>query len=77
VLDLGGVPLIDSTAVAMLKAFVAKANAQGIDVILAAATPAVRRVFGRFGVAPPAVHFSESVDTAIARAEQKRKRLSL
>jgi SulP family sulfate permease len=77
VLDLGGVPLIDSTAVAMLKAFVAKSNAQGIDVILAAATPAVRRVFGRFGMAPPAVHFSESVDTAIARAEQKRKRLSL
>ncbi len=64
VLDLGAVPLIDSTAVAMLESFVARANARDIAVIFAATTPAVRKTLARFGIVPPHVRFAETVEAA-------------
>jgi SulP family sulfate permease len=65
VLDLEGVPLIDSTAVAMLEAFVAKASAHGVEVVFAAPTPAVRKALSHAGAAAPKARFSESVEAAM------------
>lgn len=69
ILDLGGVPLVDSTAVAMLEAFVAKARARKVSVIFASASPTVRATLSRFGIAPPNVRFSATVEAAIADAK--------
>jgi SulP family sulfate permease len=66
VLDLGGVPLIDSTAVAMLESFVAKAAGRNATVVFAAATPAVRKTLANFGMSSPHVQFAVSVDGALA-----------
>ncbi|HVY18578.1 MAG TPA: SulP family inorganic anion transporter [Bauldia sp.] len=65
VLDLGAVPLVDSTAVAMLESFVARAESRKTDVIFAAAAPAVRKTLAKFGIAPPHVRFADSVDAAL------------
>ncbi|MEJ0012735.1 MAG: SulP family inorganic anion transporter [Bauldia sp.] len=64
ILDLGAVPMIDSTAIAMLESFVAKANARNIAVVFAATTPAVRKTLARFGIAPPHIRFVETVEAA-------------
>jgi SulP family sulfate permease len=66
VLDLSAVPLIDSTAVAMLESFVAKASSRKIAVVFAAATPAVRKTLARFGIEPPHVRFADTVEAALA-----------
>jgi SulP family sulfate permease len=71
-LDLSAVPLVDSTAVAMLKTVVKEAEGQGIAVVLAAATPGVRKMLGRYGLAAPSVQFDDTVESAIARTERKR-----
>jgi SulP family sulfate permease len=69
VLDLGAVPLIDSTAVAMLESFVEKATSHKAEVIFAATSPAVRKTLAKFGMAPPHVRFADSVDAAMVRME--------
>jgi SulP family sulfate permease len=66
VLDLGAVPLVDSTAAAMLESFVAKATAGKAEVIFAAATPTVRKNLAAFGMVAPHVRFADSVDAALA-----------
>jgi SulP family sulfate permease len=66
IIDLGAVPLIDSTAVAMLESFVAKAHTRKTAVVFASASPAVRKTLGRFGLAEPEVRFAASVDRALA-----------
>jgi SulP family sulfate permease len=66
VLDLGAVPLVDSTAAAMLESFVAKATAGKAEVIFAAATPTVRKNLAAFGMTAPHVRFADSVDAALA-----------
>jgi SulP family sulfate permease len=62
VLDLGAVPMIDSTAVALLESFVAKARARNIAVVFAAASPAVRKTLGRYGITH--VQFADTVEAA-------------
>ncbi len=70
VLDMSDVPLIDSTAVSTLGGFIAKANGQQIEVILAGASPDVRRMLERFHVGGPMVRFAPSVEVARKRADR-------
>jgi SulP family sulfate permease len=70
ILDLGRVPFVDSTAASILKAFVSRAEAHGVDVFLVSATPGVRRALKEFDIKPPAVRFAPSVDSARAAADK-------
>lgn len=71
VIDVSGVPMLDSTAATTLGAFARKAAGAGAVVHVAGARPAIQRVLWTHGVRPPEVHFAASVQDAIvtARAE--------
>ncbi len=66
ILDLGGVPFVDSTAVAALKTFIAKAKTHNSRIVLAGATPAVAQSLMTAGVKAPLVSFAASVAAAEA-----------
>jgi sulfate permease, SulP family len=66
VLDLSGVPFVDSTAAHALQAFVQKARREGASVQIAAASPAVRRVLIEHGLKPPLVRYAAGVKDARA-----------
>ena len=67
ILDLASVPLVDSTAARVLKAFIARAGNQQSTVILADASPTVKKALIGFGIKPPLVRFVADVDTAMAK----------
>ncbi len=69
ILDLSGVPFVDSTAAAALKSFVRHAQGQGAGIVLASATPRVRHMLRDFGIGHPDVRFSPDVSSAMASSE--------
>lgn len=68
VLDLSGVPILDSTAAATIEAFARKARGRGAAVYIAGAQPPIRRALLVHGVRPPRVRFKATPDDAVAAA---------
>lgn len=68
VLDLAGVPVLDSTAAAMIASFARDARKHQAAVYIAGARPAVCRLLMMQGARSPAVEFSADAAQAVARA---------
>jgi SulP family sulfate permease len=68
VLDLSGVPILDSTAAAMIAGFARDAQRHHAAVHVAGAQSAVRRLLMLHGARPPEVHFRTDLAHAIAAA---------
>lgn len=68
VLDLGGAPVLDSTAAATLEGFARKARRQGATVHVAGAQAAVRRTLLAHGARAAGMRFHPDVATAVAAA---------
>jgi SulP family sulfate permease len=68
ILDLSKVPFADSSAAATLRAFVARARANGAAVYVAGAMPLVRQMLVRHGFEVPATHYAPTVADARALA---------
>ena len=66
VLELSGVPMLDSTAAATIEGFVRKARRHHAEVHIAGAPVAVRRTLLAHGVRPPHVAYWGSVEEAVA-----------
>ena len=71
VVDVSGVPMLDSTAATTIGAFARKAAGAGAAVHVAGARPAIQRVLWTHGVRPPGVQFAPNVADAIAAARQE------
>jgi SulP family sulfate permease len=71
VLDLSEAPILDSTAAATIRGFVAKAARRGADVMIAGARPTVRRLLLLHGVRPPTVRFKPDVASSVALAHRR------
>lgn len=69
ILDLSGVPLADATAAQTLASFVAKSARRGAPVILAGATPRVRRVLEAHGLEKGPASFAANVEEARETAQ--------
>jgi SulP family sulfate permease len=72
VIDLSGVPVLDSSAAATIAGLARKGKARGADLYLAGARPAVRRTLLTHGVRPPQVGFRASIGDAVAAARERR-----
>ena len=71
VVDVSGVPILDSTAATTIGAFARKAAGAGAAVHVAGARPPIQRMLWAHRVRPPAVHFASNVTDAIAAARMK------
>lgn len=71
VIDFSAVPVMDSTAAAMIEGFTRKARRQGAAVYLTGVRPAIRRMLLTHGVRPPHTRFKSSLDEAIASARAR------
>jgi len=70
VLDLAGVPVLDSTAAAMIASFARDVRKHQAAVYIAGARPAVCRLLMMQGARSPAVEFSADAAQAVARAHE-------
>lgn len=70
VLDLSGVPILDSTAAAMIAGFARDAQRHHAAVHVAGARSAVRRLLLLHGARPPEVHFRSDLAHAITAARR-------
>ena len=68
VVDFTAVPIIDSTAAATIGGFVRKGRHRGAGVFISGATPAIQNVLAAHGLQPPLVHFSATIESAVAAA---------
>ncbi|MEZ5790066.1 MAG: SulP family inorganic anion transporter [Nitratireductor sp.] len=68
IIDCSAVPVIDSTAANVLAMAVEKARAAGMEVIIAGATTAGRRMLMAQGLRPPQVRLASRIDHALLRA---------
>ncbi len=68
VIDFSAVPIIDSTAAAMIQGFTRKARRQGAIVYLTGAKSPVRRTLLTHGVRPPRVRFKPTLADAVKAA---------
>jgi SulP family sulfate permease len=68
VLDMSGVPFVDSTAAQSLAGFVRKANRNGTRIVLSGASAGVRRVLHQHEIHEPDVVFTPDVAAAMATA---------
>ncbi len=71
VIDVSGVPMLDSTAATTISAFARKAASAGAAVHIAGARPPIQQILSTHGVRPPAVHFAPDVPHAITEARAK------
>jgi SulP family sulfate permease len=71
VLDLSGVPVLDSTAAAMIAGFARDPRRHGAAVYIAGARPTVRRLLLMHGTRPPVVRFRTELAQAVAEARQE------
>jgi len=71
VLDLSGVPVLDSTAAAMIMGFARDARRHDATVHIAGARAAVRRLLLMHGARTPEIHFNDSLDHAVAAARRE------
>ncbi len=68
VLDVSAVPFLDSTGASTIEGFVRKAQRRGAKVVVAGASPAVRRNLLIHGLRPPRVRYKRELADAIASA---------
>ena len=71
VFDLSAVSVLDSTGAATIEGFVRKASQRGAGIVVAGATPAVRRTLLIQGMKPPRVRFRRSLQGAIVTARRR------
>ena len=71
VIDFSAVPIVDSTAAAMLEGFVDRMNRRGAQIFLTGARPAVRRVLLPQGLKPPRVRYAATIEAAWAAARKE------
>ena len=71
VIDVSGVPMLDSTAATTIGAFARKAASAGAAVHIAGARPPIQQILSTYGVCPPAVHFAPDVAHAVTEARAK------
>ena len=71
VLDLSGVPVLDSTAAAMILGFARDAQRHRAVVHIAGARSAVRRLLLMHGARPPQIHFNSTVEHAVSAARRE------
>ena len=65
ILDFTNVPFVDSTAAHELKAYVSKANKQGVPVYISGATLHVRRELIANGIRKPIVRYGKTVEASL------------
>jgi sulfate permease, SulP family len=70
VIDLSGVPMLDSSAAASLAGFSRRAGRQQVAVFVAGANPAVRRMLARQGMRPPTARFRAKQADAVDEARR-------
>jgi SulP family sulfate permease len=71
VVDLGGVPFVDSTAANTLESLAHKAARRGVEVVLTSTTHDVRQELFAHGLKPPLVRYERSVETALSKLHRK------
>ena len=71
VIDVSGVPFLDSTAAATVEAFARKARRHGAAVYIAGAARPIRRMLLTQGVRPPHVRYRTTVADALASARAR------
>jgi SulP family sulfate permease len=70
VIDVSGVPVLDSTAAATIAGFARDARRHGAAVFVSGARPVVRRLLLMHGVRPPEVRFRTTISRAVAAARR-------
>ncbi|MGE0723763.1 MAG: SulP family inorganic anion transporter [Alphaproteobacteria bacterium] len=70
VIDVSAVPLLDSTAAAMIEGFLRKAERSGAPVYIAGARPAIRRTLLAHGVRPPRARYRATLADAVSAARR-------
>ena len=70
VVDVSGVPVLDSTAAATIAGFARDARRHGVAVFVSGARPVVRRLLLMHGVRPPEVRFRTTIARAVTAARQ-------
>jgi SulP family sulfate permease len=70
ILDFAAVPMIDSTASRALHGFVHKLQRSGTKIYVSGASSTVRRTLINAGLKPPAVLYSDSVESARVAARE-------
>ncbi|MCO5130629.1 MAG: SulP family inorganic anion transporter [Xanthobacteraceae bacterium] len=73
VIDVGAVPLMDSTAANAIHRLAVKAKRQGVRLYITGASRAVRRVLLTHGVRPPLAKYRETIPRALEDVRQLRK----
>jgi SulP family sulfate permease len=71
ILDCSAVPFIDSTAANALEMAAVKSAKQGVRLVIAGATPQVRRMLYAHHVRPPQVRFRSSVEKALQQVRRE------
>ena len=67
IVDLAGVPFIDSTAANTIESLVARAKRNGVEIVLTGASADIRRALAVHGIAAPAVTMAPTIEAALAR----------
>ncbi|MEI9983680.1 MAG: SulP family inorganic anion transporter [Aliidongia sp.] len=71
IIDFAAVPVMDSTAAAMLEGFVRRMDRRGAAVFVSGARPAVRHVLVTHGLKPPQVRYKPNIEVARAAARDQ------
>lgn len=71
VLDMAGVPFLDTTGAYTLDTFAHKLERAGTTMIVAGASPGVAASLAHFGLSEPRILMSETVDSAMALADAR------
>jgi SulP family sulfate permease len=72
ILDLSGVPFIDSTAATALRSFIDQARGHGAEVVLVSVSPKLRHALRGFKIGRPEVRFMATVAAAMTATEKQR-----
>ena len=69
VIDFSAVPLVDSTAANMIEGLARKSARRGVKMYLTGTTEDMRSGFIAHGVEPPLVHYTATIEEAVAEAQ--------
>lgn len=73
ILDLSGVPFLDSTGASMIESLVRKARKRDVEVCISGASRDVRRGLLAIGLNRHIVHYTSDVDSALAALRRRRQ----
>ncbi|MEI9927930.1 MAG: SulP family inorganic anion transporter [Sphingomonas sp.] len=74
VVEVSGVPLLDSSAAASIAGFARRAHRRGAAVYIAGARPAIRRMLASHGMRPPIARYRGTLAQAVAHARKAEPR---